>query len=105
MHDFSLYAVYWDDDWYAISDHSIEDVTKVNVPFVNMIEDPVEVFWIDYDRNERSWFTLEPGEMREIGTSLTHMWSFYNKTTGEHLLTTWIFPDQKPIVIKDPTVN
>jgi len=101
-HDIEMFAVYRDNNWYAVSDHSIEDVTKMQVPFVNMTDSPVEVFWIDYDKNERSWFTLEPGEMRDIGTSLTHMWSFYNKNTGEHLLTTWIFPDQNPIVIKDP---
>lgn len=101
-HDVEMFAVFRNNDWFTASDHSIEDVVKEQVPFVNMTDSPVEVFWIDYDKNERSWFTLEPGEMREIGTSITHMWSFYNKSTGEHLLTTWISPDQKPIVIKNP---
>ena len=100
--DLDMYAVYRNGDWLAIRGYSMEDITKVDVPFVNKADRLVEVFWIDYDKNERSWFELQPGEQRSIGTSWTHMWSFYDKNTGERLLLTWIFPDQAPLIIREP---
>lgn len=100
--DVKMAAVYRNGDWFAARWFSVEDANPVTVPFVNLTDGVVEVFWIDYEKNERSWFELQPGEEREIDTALTHVWAIYDKESGERLLYPIIFPNQQPIVIWQP---
>ncbi len=100
--DVTMYAVYRNGDWYAVRGFSVEDSTAVTVPFINSTNGVVEVYWIDYEKNERKWFELQPGEKRDIGTAVTHVWMVYDQASGERLAFVVIFPNQQPIVISKP---
>lgn len=101
--DVTMYAVYRNGDWFAArGQYSTEDKTAITVPFINSSNDAVEVFWIDYEKNERSWFVLQPGEIRDISTAVTHVWTVYDVASGQRLAFVIIFPNQQPIVISKP---
>lgn len=48
--------------------------SPVLVRFVNARPDRIELMWLDYDGNRKSYGTLEPGAIREQWTFLTHPW-------------------------------
>jgi len=53
---------------------SIEGVRPGQIVFRNMGREPVEVHWIDYSGGERPYARLEPGQILEQQTYVTHAW-------------------------------
>lgn len=50
--------------------------TKVGLRAVNRTGRPVEVFWLDYKGNEKSYGTIAPNKAWGISTYATHPWRF-----------------------------
>jgi len=50
--------------------------TKIGLSALNQTGRPVEVFWIDYQGNEKSYGTIKPGASWGISTYATHPWRF-----------------------------
>lgn len=65
-------------------DESLASLTRIEpsdgnggetwVRFVNRLQEPVELFWVDGARNRKSYGTLGPGEDREQHTFAGHVW-------------------------------
>ncbi|WP_346893077.1 hypothetical protein [uncultured Roseibium sp.] len=53
---------------------SIEGVRPGQIVFRNMSREPVEVHWIDYSGGERRYARLEPGQILEQQTYVSHAW-------------------------------
>lgn len=53
---------------------SIEGVRPGQIVFRNLSREPVEVNWIDYSGGERPYARLEPGQILEQQTYVTHAW-------------------------------
>lgn len=53
---------------------SVEGVRPGQIVFRNLSREPVEVHWIDYSGGERPYARLEPGQILEQQTYVTHAW-------------------------------
>lgn len=98
-----VYLTYSGNSWKVGYNWSLEDVQPLELTFINRSEKPVEVFWTDYDKDERLWFEMAPGEIRKnISSAATHFWSFYDKETGNPLLYYWVPETPQDVIIRTP---
>lgn len=64
---------------------SLEANQPGQIVFRNNSQSPVEVNWIDYGGGERSYARLEPGQLLEQQTFVSHAWSLRDGNTGQCL--------------------
>ena len=64
---------------------SLEANQPGQIVFRNNSQSPVEVSWIDYNGGERSYARLEPGQLLEQQTFVSHAWSLRDGNTGQCL--------------------
>lgn len=62
------------EDILQVSRKSEKSETKTLIEFVNKMNVPVAVFWINFDGEQEKFRTLEPGERYTQSTFVTHPW-------------------------------
>ena len=58
----------------AIALRSKEGNIETEIEFINNMDEPVSVYWIDYEGNEQKYKTLSPREKYTQNTYVTHPW-------------------------------
>jgi hypothetical protein len=74
---------------------SNSDQISTNVQFINRSSFTVKVYWIDYDGRLQHYFDLEPNEIREQQTYVSHPWLVTEDTGGQPCIGVF-FPDKQP---------
>ncbi len=54
--------------------HSVEGVTESTIIFRNYLNQPVQIFWLDYQGRREPILTLGPGDKARQQTFVTHLW-------------------------------
>jgi len=98
-----VYLTYENGKWKIAMPYSWEDVNPQELTFENRTDHPVSVYWTDYDKNERFWFDMAPGEVRQnISSAQTHFWTFYDKDTSQPLMYFWVPASPNKLILWQP---
>uniref|UniRef100_T1GR73 von Hippel-Lindau disease tumour suppressor beta domain-containing protein n=1 Tax=Megaselia scalaris TaxID=36166 RepID=T1GR73_MEGSC len=62
-----------------------ESVQEVFLLFINKSGRSADIFWINYNGEQKYFGTIEPGAQKKINTFSNHPWVFRSKITGEKL--------------------
>jgi dipeptidyl-peptidase-4 len=62
---------------------SRDDGGETVVLFINQLDEPIELIWIDRQGGERSYATLQPGERHRQNTFAGHLWLIRRPDGGE----------------------
>lgn len=78
---------------------------RATVEFVNTLEEPAQVYWLDYKGEAVFYFALQPGESKRQQTFLFHPWLV---TRVDASVVGIFFPDPQPRTISitdSPTID
>lgn len=73
---------------------SLDSRRPAAVTFVNKLNCPVEVVWLDYEGREQSYGRIELGAHRSFNTYVGHVWSLRVAGTNGEILR-WAAPDER----------
>jgi WD40 repeat protein len=76
---------------------SIADDREVEVTFVNVSNNPLGIYWLDYEGEEKYAFTLEPNNSKELITSVTHSWCIRDLNDG-HITDDFVITEETKVV-------
>ena len=73
---------------------SVYGESSTNIQFINEEDYPVKVYWLDYEGQRQHYFDLEPGEVYNQQTFVTHPWIVTE--AEEKSCIDMFFPSYKP---------
>jgi hypothetical protein len=83
------------------TERSLYSQISTNIRFINRKTFRVKVYWIDFTGKRQHYFDLEPDEVRDQQTYVTHPWLITEAGDNQPCINIF-FPNEKPgIVIID----
>ena len=75
--------------------------TETTIKFINKTDQKIKVNWVDYNGNEISYATLNPGDSHDQQTYVTHPWAIRYEANDELITTVTATKDRKVLEITE----